>query len=80
MLALGDTVKQEAHLVIWLMRRQLGLNVVLMTGDNRLAATYVGRMLGIHKDKVSFLPVSITTLTKFNLLRFFDYVYSLLYN
>ena len=50
--SVADTVKPEAHLVVWVLRRRLGLKVALMTGDNERAALAIGRSLGIKQVRV----------------------------
>jgi len=54
-LAIGDMVRPEAPKVISELRR-LGINVVMLTGDNEVNARLIARKLGIEEVHANLLP------------------------
>jgi len=54
-IAIADTVKADARAVVGGLRR-MGIDVVMITGDNRRAADAVGRQLGIDHVVAEVLP------------------------
>nr|CAD2144074.1 unnamed protein product [Meloidogyne enterolobii] len=54
-ISIVDEVKKEAALVVWALQK-MGMNVVLLTGDNAKTAEATARKIGIHQVFAEVLP------------------------
>lgn len=56
LISVADTVKPEARLAIYSLRKMFGVDVMLLTGDNVRSARAIGRRVGIKKIYGELLP------------------------
>ncbi len=55
-LSVADTIKPESTLTIYALRNKLGLEVILLTGDNKTSASVIAQKVGLKKVFSEVLP------------------------
>ncbi|UXI14687.1 copper-transporting ATPase 2-like [Sarcoptes scabiei] len=64
MIGLTDTIKSDARLTIFALKKKQNLSVAMLTGDNQRAADLVGKRIGIDRIYSKVLPSDKTAIIR----------------